>query len=86
MEFTRNLGRVGVGLTPVDLAAAVDLDDRRLTQYSRLTLSYALSIHLTTMSIFPSLVTPMSATDSSLPPQAVTSLKAIGLGCEAQPT
>ena len=28
----------------------------------------------------------MSATDSSLPPQAVTSLKAIGLGCEAQPT
>ena len=28
----------------------------------------------------------MSATDSGLPPQAVTSLKAIGLGCEAQPT
>ena len=34
---------------------------------------------------FPSLVTPMSATDSSLPPQAVTSLEAAGLACDAQP-
>ena len=34
---------------------------------------------------FPSLVTPMSATDSSLPPQAVTSLEVVGLACDAQP-
>ena len=34
---------------------------------------------------FPSLVTPMSVTDSSLPPQAVTSLEVVGLACDAQP-